>query len=492
MRACRTCRCRRRRCAVADLVERRLVERERSSSVSVGASPVVPGDDDAVGAVVDEVARRAAERSMSTAPSASNGVTIAVRTSPSIVGLYRRADRSRVGARYAQPVDALADRRTPRRARSKNPAPAAGPARRAAPRREPRQQLEQRLDVALLVEDVCRKHEVERAPANARQSAARRRRRAVRAAFCRRSSIASSAQSIAVTDRPARGRDERRDAEPAAELDDASRPASPAGSASREREPGRPELGPVRHELVAARTRPRRSAPRDRAGASSESSTSPTRIRSSTSVRQSSASSPTVSPGGSSPSFVEREQDARHERLARGRVVADREDLARRRRGSPPGARRGPAAAPSGSARRRPSPPRSPSPCPDGASSFVAWCSSMISARAHERATPRPRSASSARRRSRSSARGSTATPALARLARRPRPCPSRSSRRRRARRPRARGAMFGTTASGAVKSTIASASASASTSVVPELLAGTARAPRRPCRSRATAATSR
>ena len=49
--------------------------------------------------------------------------------------------------------------------------------------------------------------------------------------------------------RAARGCDERRDAEAAAELDD-PRPVEPRGELVRKRETCGPELGPVGHELV--------------------------------------------------------------------------------------------------------------------------------------------------------------------------------------------------------------------------------------------------
>ena len=64
-----------------------------------------------------------------------------------------------------------------------------------------------------------------------------------------------------------RGRDERRDAEPAAELGDAQA-RRPSRQRAGERQRGRPQLGPVRQELVVGERRPRRSAPpAPRAGA---------------------------------------------------------------------------------------------------------------------------------------------------------------------------------------------------------------------------------
>ena len=112
--------------------------------------------------------------------------------------------------------------------------------------------------------------------------------------------------------------------------------------------------------------------------------------------------------------LLEREQDARHERVARERVVADRQQLALARRAAPPGGRRGPGAARSGSAGRPPSPPRSPSRCPTARPSSPR-CGARRSRRAAGASPPRRRSASSARRRSRSSARRRRRRPASGR-----------------------------------------------------------------------------
>ena len=99
---------------------------------------------------------------------------------------------------------------------------------------------------------------------------------------------------------------------------------------------------------------------------------------------QSSASRPTVSPGGSLAHAVEREQDAGHECLARGRVVADRERLprpaedhllVRDEAGQPDRVDRH---------ARRPSAAAVAFAVPDGASSFVSACSSTISARGND------------------------------------------------------------------------------------------------------------
>ena len=161
--------------------------------------------------------------------------------------------------------------------------------------------------------------------------------------------------------------------------------------------------------------------------------------------------------------LLEREQHAGRERLARGRVVADRQHLARAAEEhllvrDEPGSR---------TEWIGTSPPSRAAVAfavPDGASSFVAWCSSTISARVEDADGLARRSASSAPRRSRSSARR---RPAGRRAPRRPRRCPSRSCRRRTARRPRARAGRSRRRRRARVKSTIASASAATSTSVV-------------------------
>ena len=127
------------------------------------------------------------------------------------------------------------------------------------------------------------------------------------------------------------------------------RPSSVSGSARASASPRRPELGPVRHELVVRerllveqRLRLGRAQQRELDLAD--------RIALLDEV-QSSASSPTVTPGGSSPSFSSASRTPGRRtpraRSCRGGSSAS----APARRGSPPGARRGPAAAPSGSAR---------------------------------------------------------------------------------------------------------------------------------------------
>ena len=99
-----------------------------------------------------------------------------------------------------------------------------------------------------------------------------------------------------------------------------------------------------------------------------------------------SASSPNVSPGGKPAHAVEREQNAGHERLAGGRVVADRERLARAAqddllvRDEPRQAHRVDRDV------RRPCAAAVALAVPDGASIFVSACSSMISAWSNERA----------------------------------------------------------------------------------------------------------
>ena len=106
-------------------------------------------------------------------------------------------------------------------------------------------------------------------------------------------------------------------------------------------------------------------------------------------VAQSSASSPTVTPAGSSPSLVERQLDAGDERLARGRVVADRERLA-----APAEDHLlvGDEARAAGRVDRHVAARFAAAVAiavPEGASSFVAWWSSTISAAAKWRAASR-------------------------------------------------------------------------------------------------------
>ena len=266
---------------------------------------------------------------------------------------------------------------------------------------------------------------------------------------------------------PARGRDERRHAEPAAELDHRE-PVDPRSAARGRARVRRPQLRPVRHELVPGEgllvdqlLRLARPQQRELDLADTDlllDELSEQRVEPDRDARRQLAE------------LLEREQDAGRERLARGRVVADRQRLARARRGSPPGARRAPAAAPSGSARRRcHAPPRSPSPCPT-----ARRASSRGGAR---RSRPRRGSAeASAAKRIISTApiakfgAKKTGSPPPARASRRPRPCPSRSCRRRTGRPASSARRTFGTTASGVVKSTIASASASVATSSCPAL----------------------
>ena len=95
---------------------------------------------------------------------------------------------------------------------------------------------------------------------------------------------------------------------------------------------------------------------------------------------QSSASSPTVSPGGSCAQPLEREQDARHERLARGRVVADRQRLPRAAEDHLLVRDEARAGARSGSASRPAAAPRSPSRSRTARRASCSWWSSTISA----------------------------------------------------------------------------------------------------------------
>ena len=147
-------------------------------------------------------------------------------------------------------------------------------------------------------------------------------------------------------------------------------------------------------------------------------------------------SSPITGDSGSVGTRADREQHAGHERLAVGRVVADRQRLADVAEddllvGDEPGqahrvdrhlavhrAMRAVRAA-----------------VPLGASSLRSWCSSMISALAKCLRRPRRRSASSARRRSRSSGATKTlrrgARPLAQRLGVEARSCRSRRARRR-------------------------------------------------------------
>ena len=141
--------------------------------------------------------------------------------------------------------------------------------------------------------------------------------------------------------------------------------------------------GTVERQVVDGRRRRRRSAssPRRRRArrgspppASAICPTGPMR-------RYSSASRPTVKPGGSSVELLEREQDAVGERLARGRVVADRQQLPLAAEDHLLVRDEARAGAPSGSPGRRRSASRSRAAVPDGASFFASLCSSMISAR---------------------------------------------------------------------------------------------------------------
>ena len=148
----------------------------------------------------------------------------------------------------------------------------AGERRRAPAGRARGSRVEHRLDVALLVEHVGREREVEAVGPRTRASRGPRRRgsRPFRAAFSRSSSIASSAQSVAVTVAPRAAATS--DGTPSPQPSSTTRSPSTSGSASASASRGRPELGPVRQELVVARTPPRRSAPpATRAGAASSS-----------------------------------------------------------------------------------------------------------------------------------------------------------------------------------------------------------------------------
>ena len=159
-----------------------------------------------------------------------------------------------------------------RRRRDLAPAPSRSPGRRsknaAACRRPgsatnasppaattPVEQAQQRPGVALLVEDVRSEHEIE--PARLERALVRPRpgrpsssASPFAAALRASRSSASGAQSVASTSAAGQGGRERRQAEPAAELEH-RRPAEvERGDVPGEREPARPQLGPVGQELV--------------------------------------------------------------------------------------------------------------------------------------------------------------------------------------------------------------------------------------------------
>ena len=205
--------------------------------------------------------------------------------------------------------------------------------RRALRARARRSAASDRLDVPLLVEDVGREREVE--PLVPRLApvpdAWPRSARPFRSAFVAQQ-LDRVGRPVGRDDvRPAVRRDERRHAEPAAELDD-PQPVEVGRQRRGQRRRGGPELGPVRQELVVLRTPPRRAAPRATTAGAARARPPPPApsLRAGRhAAGQSSASSPTVTPGGSEASALEREQDARHVRLARRRVVANRQHLAR-------------------------------------------------------------------------------------------------------------------------------------------------------------------
>ena len=234
-----------------------------------------------------------------------------------------------------------------------------------------RQEREQRLAVPALVEQVGAEREVEgaaeAAPVGVDEPRARARcgRRSPAAARPPRppSRAPSPARRVPPRRAPAprgRSRARRRAARRAA-------PAARAASASA----GGPELGPVRDELVVgkrllveerlrlARPQQRELEPADRESLLDE-------------VAQSSASSPTVTPGGELAELrrapARRRGRRRRASSCRGGSRASR----RARRRSPPGGRRGPAGGSSGSARRARFAAAVAIAVPEGASSFVA------------------------------------------------------------------------------------------------------------------------
>src|SRR5581483_7578713 len=258
----------------------------------------------------------------------------------------------------------------------------------------------------------------------------------------------------------ARGGDERRDAEAAAELDHAH-PVEPLGQGAREREAGGPELGPVRQELVLGerllveeRLRLRRPPELELDAADPEPVGD-----------QSSRSRPTVTPGGSSPSLASASStpgtNASRE-VVSWRIVSvwPRPPRITSWWATSPGSRTewigtSPAIAAAVAFA-----------VPDGASSFVSWWSSTISARS------RCRDASAAKRiistapiaKFGATKTGSPAARAGPSTAAGSQPVvpttqgsPASSAR-----------STFGTAAAGAVKSTIASASASVATRTCP------------------------
>ena len=198
-------------------------------------------------------------------------------------------------------------------------------------RREPPQQpSSDRLDVPLLVEDVRGEREVEPLAHGSRQSA----RSASQREAVPRGVPAQQLDRVGgpvdrVDVRPARGRDERRHAQPAAR---ARRRAARRGrrAAPRRARRRRPQLGPVRQELVVGeRLLVEQRLGRGRPEQRELDLPDPHRLLAELVRRQSSASSPTVTPGGSDAELLEREQHARHVRLARRRVMANRQHLAR-------------------------------------------------------------------------------------------------------------------------------------------------------------------
>ena len=249
-----------------------------------------------------------------------------------------------------------------------------GPSREARrARRAParRRRATQRLDVPPLVEHVGREREIE--PLVPRLAPVAHLGLHVEPVACgvlaqqRRSH--PSAQSVAVTSAPRAAATSDGDTEPAAELDDAQ-------AATRRAAPRRARARPARARPSTGRNSSCSNASSSisasgASGRSSASSTSPTRSRCFAEAGQSSASRPTVRPGGSERDAFEREQHAG--RTPRARSCRGGSSAARRlRRTAPPGARRAPAAAPSGSARRPPIRSAVALAVPDGLSTFVA------------------------------------------------------------------------------------------------------------------------
>ena len=344
-------------------------------------------------------------------------------------------------------LDALC--RRPRRAEGTRPRTAGRRARRAPPARA---RAAARAPARRCAARRARRRRARGRTARPTARASRAPRRAAaspfRAAFSRSSSIASAAQSVAVTRAPraAATSDGTPSPQPSSTTRDAAHVRAAPRRARARPATARPSTAGTRRR----RTPLRRSAPRATTGRSSSSRTSRDRDAS---------SEKSVKPDGEARrqrrQLLEREQDARRVRLARDRVVADRERLARRRRGSPPGGRSSPGSRTEWIGTSPPMRSAVSFAVPDGASSFVAWCSSTISARVEiarrlgGEAHHQHRAEREVRRvedRHAGASRNSLGVPAAS--------CRRRTARRRRPRRARSRRPR-----PGRVKSTIASAS---------------------------------